>query len=258
MRRAARLVAWLAAAALVLGVSAVLLDPGSAIGGGGARPGRPQPATASVAAGRALFVEGCSSCHGFNAGGIAGVAPSLHGVGASAADFMLTTGRMPLNVIGEQEHRATPKYTPAQIASLDAYVGSFGGPGIPKVDTRSAPISEGQELFAVNCSGCHQIAARGGMVTGASVPSLTSATPAQVAEAVRLGPYLMPRFSAAELSDRQVAAIARFVVSMRDPPSPGGAGIGYIGPVPEGMVTWFFALPLILLATRLIGRRTEH
>jgi ubiquinol-cytochrome c reductase cytochrome c subunit len=247
----------LAAAVFVLGASALLLDPGSALGGGGSAPGAQAP-RGSVSAGRQLFIESCTSCHGWNAEGIAGVAPSLHGVGASAADFMLTTGRMPLSTIGQQPHRTRAKYSPAQIADLDAYIGSFGGPGIPSVDTSSASISEGQELFADNCSGCHQIVERGGMVTGASVPSLTSASARQVAEAVRLGPFLMPRFNGKLLSDRQVAAIARFVVTMRDPPSPGGAGIGYIGPVPEGMVTWLFALPLILLATRLIGQRTEH
>lgn len=250
-----RIAAPAAAAAVVLGMSILLLDPGSAIGGG-AQPG--SDASPSVAAGRALFMAGCSSCHGWSAGGISGVAPSLQGVGASAADFELTTGRMPLSAIGEEPLRKPPAYTSGQIAELDAYVGSLGGPGIPTVDPAAGSLSQGQQLFAQSCSGCHQIVAQGGMVTGASVPSLMSATPTQIEEAIRLGPYLMPRFDAGELNSRQVDSIARFVVAMRHPPSPGGAGIGYIGPVPEGMVTWLAALPLLLLAIRLIGRRTEH
>ena len=87
------------------------------------------------------------------------------------------------------------------------------------------------------------------------MPPLTDATPTQIAEAIRIGPYLMPRFAPALLNDRKVASIARFVVAARHPHSPGGAGIGYIGPVPEGMVTWLAALPVLLLVTRLIGRR---
>jgi ubiquinol-cytochrome c reductase cytochrome c subunit len=95
-------------------------------------------------------------------------------------------------------------------------------------------------------------------VTGAFVPRLTDSTPTQIASAIRIGPYLMPRFGMRVLNDRQVASIAKFVIASRHPPSPGGAGIGYIGPVPEGMVTWLAALPILLLVTRLIGKRSER
>ena len=65
-----------------------------------------QPAAAdSVSRGRALFVEGCSSCHGFDARGVAGQGPSLVGAGAAAADFYLSTGRMPLDAPGRQPLR---------------------------------------------------------------------------------------------------------------------------------------------------------
>jgi len=71
------------------------------------------PATASAQShGRQLFLEGCASCHGFDARGIAEVGPDLHGAGASAADFYLRTGRMPLDVeTGEQPLRSQPEYS---------------------------------------------------------------------------------------------------------------------------------------------------
>ena len=256
------------AAVLVAGLTVILVGPGWLTARAGAGVAAPpagaggNPVHGSTAAlrsqGRRLFVSGCSSCHGFQAAGIKGVAPDLHGVGASAADFYLTTGLMPLSAPGQQPFNAQPRYDAAQIAALDAYVGSFGGPGIPRVRTTGVSLSHGQALFADNCSGCHQIVARGGMVTGAFVPSLVSVTPTQIAEAVRTGPYLMPRFGPGELSGREIDEIARFVLTTRHPDDRGGFGIGYIGPVPEGMITWFLAIPLLLLATRLIGHRSER
>ena len=251
---------WAATAAGIAGLllaELLLVGPGFGFlsdSGGSAQAG-PAPLAAQ---GRSLYVSGCSSCHGFQAGGIPGVAPSLRGVGALAADFYLSTGRMPLNSPDQEPTRSTPKYSPAQIASLDAYIGSFGGPGIPRVSTAGTTLAEGQTLFADNCSGCHQASARGGIVTGAFVPSLLQATPRQVVEAARIGPYLMPRFGPGVLSNRDLAAIAGYVHWVKSPPDRGGWGIGHIGPIPEGMIAWLVAMPLLLLVTRAIGERSER
>jgi quinol---cytochrome-c reductase cytochrome c subunit len=251
-----RLVLTLPAAGCGLAAAAVmLLSPGLVMGAGGGSSGGAPAGRAGE--GRALFVSGCSSCHGYDAGGIPGVAPSLHGVGALAADFYLRTGRMPLTSPAEEPVRKKPAYSPAQIAALDAYIGSFGGPAVPHVTTGGTSLSYGQTLFANNCSGCHQITGRGGIVTGAFVPSLVAATPQQIVEAARIGPYLMPRFGPHLLSNRDLAAIAGYVHYVKSPPDRGGWGIGHIGPVPEGMVVWFVAIPFVLLLTRLIGERTE-
>jgi ubiquinol-cytochrome c reductase cytochrome c subunit len=254
-RAATRLAA--AATALARAAAAVLVvAPGLVLGETGGAPAASH--AARIARGRALFVAGCSSCHGFDARGIRGVAPSLHGAGAAAADFYLRTGRMPLTSPDQEPQRSEPAYPPGQIADLVAYVGSLGGPPVPRVRTSGANLSDGQRLFADNCSGCHQIVGRGGIVTGAFVPSLVDSTPAQVAEAARIGPYLMPRFGPGQLSARELADIAGYVLQMRHPADHGGWGIGHIGPVPEGMITWLLAIPLLLLLTRVIGERTER
>ena len=250
-----------AVAAGLAGLAAAeLLLLGTGLGTGYASGGSsdPLPSSALVARGRALYVAGCSSCHGFAARGVRGVAPSLRGVGAQAADFYLSTGRMPLDSPDHEPTRKKAAYPIPQVAALDAYIGSLGGPPVPHVSLAGGSLSSGQQLFADNCSGCHQAAARGGIVTGAFVPSLANATPAQIVEAARIGPYLMPRFGPRALTDRQLASIARYVVYLRAPPDRGGWGIGHIGPVPEGMVTWLLAIPALLLVTRLIGERTER
>lgn len=217
----------------------------------GAAPGR-----APESAGRRLFVQGCSSCHGFDAEGVKGSGPSLIGVGEEAADFYLRTGRMPLNDPGEEPVRGPSPYTDAQIRALTQYVGSLGGPPIPAVHAESGDLAEGQKLFTEHCAGCHQIVGQGGMLPGAVVPNLESASATDVAEAVHIGPYVMPSFD--HLSQSEVDDLARYVEYTHEPEDRGGWGIGHIGPIPEGMVAWFLAGVALLFAIRLIGERTTR
>ena len=66
----------------------------------------------------------------------------------------------------------------------------------------------------------------------------------------------MPRFSAEELSPRDVDAISRYVISTRHPNDPGGWSIGHLGPVPEGLVAWGVGILALLVVARLIGERS--
>ncbi len=214
--------------------------------------------TPLVREGRALFEEGCSSCHGFEGEGVPGQAPSLRGAGEAAADFYLRTGRMPLDQVGEEPVRGKPRYSDSQIRALDAYVGSLGqGPGIPTVEPEQGSVSKGMQLFGESCAGCHGIGGKGGVAIGGYAPPLGEATPTQVGEAIRVGPYLMPNFSEAQLDQADLNSIARYVQLTQNPDDAGGFGIGHIGPVPEGLVAWFAAIAALLLVARLIGERNE-
>jgi ubiquinol-cytochrome c reductase cytochrome c subunit len=215
-------------------------------------PGRSAPAAPD---GRALYLEGCATCHGDDARGRPGQAPSLHGVGAQAADFYLSTGRMPLPAPGAEPVRAKPAYSAAERRALTAYVGALGGPRVPFVAPERGSLSDGQELFTSHCAGCHQAVARGGVVPGAVAPALQQATPTQIAEAVRVGPNLMPAFPAAQIDQDELDSIVRYVLSTRDPDDAGGWGIGNLGPIPEGMVAWLLAGTALVLAIRLLGKR---
>ena len=107
-----------------------------------------------------------------------------------------------------------------------------------------------------SCAGCHQSLARGGTVTGGVAPSLIEATPTQIAEAVRIGPYLMPPFSTHAIDTVTLNSIVRYVQYAKNPPNEGGFGLGNIGPIPEGLVAWLVAGAGLLLIARLIGERT--
>lgn len=225
-----------------------------------------EPATPSVRLGAELYAGNCASCHGISgsgissprrgAGNILGAGPTLQGVGALAPDFYLRTGYMPLSSIHDQPGPDRVLFTEKEIRSLVAYIASLApGPGIPHPDPAAGTLSEGVQQFSLHCAGCHQIMARGGYVTGAMVPPLQTATPTEIAEAVRIGPYLMPRFSTMQISDAQLNSIVKYVLSTRHPDNRGGWGIGNLGPIPEGLVTWWIAAPLLIIACMAVGRR---
>jgi ubiquinol-cytochrome c reductase cytochrome c subunit len=216
-------------------------------------------AAGPIERGNHLYGRYCLSCHGANGAGRANTAPSLRGVGALAADFYLRTGYMPLGEPGDQPRRSRILFDESQIRAITAYVASLGrGPAIPKPQPSRGDVSEGQHLFAEHCAGCHQIAAQGGYVTGALPPPLDRATDVQVAEAVRIGPHVMPRFSRQVISDRELDSIVAYVDYAKHPDDPGGWALGHLGPVPEGLVTWFIAAAVLVVFCVLVGRRLAN
>jgi len=207
--------------------------------------------------GRRLFDQGCADCHGEDARGIPGRGPSLREAGELTADFYLRTGRMPLDDPEDQPRRAESPYTKRQIAALVAYVGSFGGPKVPEVHPERGDIADGLQLFGEYCMGCHQVVGRGGIMTRGVAPDLQVSEPIDVAEAIEIGPYLMPEF-AGQFDQREIDSLARYVEYTEDPEDVGGWGIGHIGPIPEGIVAWLLAGFSLLLVIRLIGERTTE
>jgi ubiquinol-cytochrome c reductase cytochrome c subunit len=218
--------------------------------------------------GAQLYAGNCATCHGIagrgvpepggtrGAGDIKGQGPPLVGVGAQAADLYLTTGFMPLSNPHDQPWRRRVEFTRKEIAALTKYVASLGpGPPIPHPDPSAGNVSEGFHLFTEHCAGCHQAVAEGGYVTDARVPKIKADTPTQIAEAVRVGPYLMPKFSRKHISDRQLNSIIAYIEASKQPNDRGGWGIGHIGPVPEGLVTWFIAAVALVGLCVLIGER---
>ena len=220
--------------------------------------------------GSQLFAANCATCHGSRgegiesappgqgAGNVTGLGPSLVGVGARAADFYLRTGYMPLGHPGEQPRRSRVLFSGRELDALIQYVASFGeGPPVPSPQPERGDVARGLELFTRHCAGCHQVVTEGGFVTGAVAPPLEDATPTQIAEAVRIGPYVMPTFSENQLSDRDLDAIIAYVEASKDPHDEGGWGIGHLGPVPEGMVTWLVAAVVLVALCGVIGTRSR-
>jgi ubiquinol-cytochrome c reductase cytochrome c subunit len=250
--------------------SFVLLAAGIAIAASQNGIVRPtyEPPRPTLELGHELFEGNCASCHGTQgegigrprpgAGDIEGAGPTLQGVGAQAADFYLRTGFMPLSNIHAQPSRQRVQFTPKEIQSMTAFVAALGkGPGIPRPSPSRGNLSDGLRLFTEDCAGCHQSLARGGYVTGARVPPLQKVSATEIAEAVRIGPYLMPRFSSRRISDAQLNSIVRYVRWTNRPDNRGGWSIGNLGPIPEGLVAWLAALVLAVLCLT-VGRRLKR
>ena len=220
--------------------------------------------------GESLYAAYCLSCHGAAGRGVGsrarpsgtlelnGLGPPLAGVGARAADFYLSTGYMPLESPHDQPRHTESPFDKQQIDALVAYVASLGkGPGIPRPRPERGDVSVGLELFREHCAGCHQVVAEGGYVPNAVAPPLDQASAVQIAEAVRIGPYLMPKFSERQLSGAQLDSIIAYVQQTKDPDDRGGWSLGHIGPVPEGLVAWLIAALALVACCVVIGRRFE-
>ena len=215
----------------------------------------PPVVAATRSPGETLYGQHCAGCHGFAGSGTSSRGPSLDGAGAAAVDFYLTTGRMPLSHPKDVPTRKRPAFSPADIDRIVAYVASLGaGPAIPVPHPASANLAEGMHAFTSQCAGCHQITGRGGILPTTGSPSLSDATATQIAEAVRVGPYLMPRFGTRQLSDRELDSIIRYVLSVRSPTNAGGLGIGNTGPVPEGAVGWLVGMLSLVVVARVLGK----
>lgn len=221
-------------------------------------PARAQTAEpGSVDRGAALYQVGCATCHG-SAGEGVGDWPGIAEAGEASADFQLRTGRMPFaQELGEQAQRKPPAYDEQEIRDLVAFVGSLGdGPPIPEPHLDDSLLSEGQQLYAVNCAPCHGAGGNGGAVGGGAIAwPLTDSPPVIVAEAMITGPGQMPVF---DLPEDQRDAVITYVEYLRSAPTPGGFAIGGIGPVPEGFVAWLVGLGLLAMIAYLVGREWDR
>jgi ubiquinol-cytochrome c reductase cytochrome c subunit len=205
-----------------------------------------------IAEGRNLFLEECSSCHGYFAQGTPS-GPSLIGVGAAAVDFQVSTGRMPAKELGAEQPRKAVLLHPQQIRALAAYIASLGGgPTIPtsaEVSQAGANTGLGQQLFVADCAQCHNFVGAGGALTyGKFAPALTKSTPRQIFEAMLTGPEAMPVFNDTTITPQQKRDIIAYLAASRTEPNPGGFSLGRVGPVTEGLVAFLGLLLFMVFA----------
>jgi ubiquinol-cytochrome c reductase cytochrome c subunit len=202
-----------------------------------------------ISEGEKLFVANCATCHGMGGAG-SDSGPSLIGVGAAAVDFQVGTGRMPMQMQGPQAYKKPVQFNEEQTKQLSAYVASLGaGPALPDESMLDGKgdATHGGELFRVNCAMCHNAAAAGGALTrGKFAPSLAGVTEKHIYEAMATGPQNMPVFSDANISPEGKRDIITFLKTIETQGSPGGADLGALGPVSEGLFVWVAGLGVII------------
>ncbi|CAB4872211.1 unannotated protein [freshwater metagenome] len=237
-----------------------------------ARAGTNEASPELISQGAQLYKEGCSSCHGLNLEGVPADSankanpkvngPTLIGVGAAAVDFQVSTGRMPVGAYGKQVVAGRSSYTEEETSALAAYVASFApGPAIPSkedLDTTDASLAEGGELFRTNCSQCHNFAAQGGALSdGTFAPSIDPSQPNHIWEAMLTGPQNMPVFNDTTVNPDEKRAIIKYIASIKAESNPGGAPLGRVGPVSEGLLLWTLGLGALIACSVWLGAKAK-
>jgi ubiquinol-cytochrome c reductase cytochrome c subunit len=127
---------------------------------------------------------------------------------------------------------------------IDA-VAQYTAASVADPASHEAELNRGGDLYRLYCAGCHSATGRGGALTsGQNAPNIAQYPAAEALAAMILGRGQMPAFAGNTFDVTQQTSVALYVDHLIPPASPGGAGLWYLGPVPEGL---FGALGLVIL-----------
>lgn len=210
----------------------------------------------NVELGGQLYALQCAQCHGADGRGgpmpnYEGEAPPLRpednpNISAAYLDLVMSTGRMPpagspydnrqRRVVVSEEER------PAVVAWMAR---EFDVPGeIPEVG-EGDPV-RGQQVWNTNCAHCHGATGAGGVAgAGAWTPSVNDKSAQTIVEAIRVGPFQMPRFRETQISGQEAADVAAFMEKVRE--EPGTPVFGFIELNPVYMSAFVALLSLLAL-----------
>jgi ubiquinol-cytochrome c reductase cytochrome c subunit len=246
--------------AVLTGLAALLAVGGSA----GAADG--ELSTGERQEAEAIYANQCATCHGSDGGGgtIPGTtdeAPPLAGnpgVTVAYLDLTLRVGRMPPPRNNPYDNRArNVLYSEDQRRALVTYLaGQFDLEGeIPEPPAGEA--SRGRAIYAANCAQCHGSTGAGGVAgAGAWTPPVVNRDATAIAEAIRVGPFEMPRFGEDQISDQEigdVAAFLHFVGEEQGTP----LGLVELNPVYASGFAFLFAVVILFSALWIAGRPTH-
>ena len=198
-----------------------------------------------IAAGAALYVNSCITCHGENLQGVEDRGPSLIGVGQAATYFQVASGRMPLADSGAQAPRKAPVFDPLEIQALGAYIQANGG-GPRSRSPRTAPRRrcattrrcQGRRAVPAELRVLPQLHRQGRRALAGQVrprPRTGHRLRDLRRHALRSGEHAEVLRRPADPEEKM--AIITYVQNAKASMDPGGYGLGGFGPVSEG----FFA-----------------
>lgn len=181
-------------------------------------PGATAQAGAVQLRGDQIYARTCARCHGPDAQGGTGqggtdltAGPALHGLEAAYVDLLLRSGRMPITSPEHgvpQPERLEEREREAVVAFMTDRFGLRGG--IPSIGVGDP--ARGRELYAIHCAACHGSTGSGGVSgQGTLVRAVVGLDRIAIAEAIRTGPFEMPRFAETVLNDDDVDDLATYV-----------------------------------------------
>ena len=174
--------------------------------------------------GKELYAANCASCHQADGKGLPGVFPGLAG-SQVVADVKAALERI---TKGGNGMPAFNQLSPEELAAILTYIRNdfgnhFGGVSVDEVQKllggggqAAAPaadeglLAEGEQVYLQNCASCHQPDGSGMAPMFPALKGNANLKDAKfVIERILKGKGAMPSF--AQLSDRQIAAVASFV-----------------------------------------------
>lgn len=213
-----------------------------------------------------VYARDCSTCHG-GAGqgamvpGTDRAAPALAGredVTAAYVDLTLRTGRMPPPGDPFDNRAREVRYSDAERSSLVAWmIEQFSLEGdIPQVE--EGDVAVGFESYALNCAHCHGSTGAGGVAgAGAYTPQVNNRDPVAIVEAIRVGPFEMPAFSADVISDEEAAGVAAFLEEVHAEQGTPLFGLVELNPVFAAAFVGLMAIATIFSLMYIGGRPSE-
>lgn len=261
LRRSARVSSYLLGGVVVAAVLNLAVGPGAV-----AQEGSGQADEELVARGAEVYGARCATCHGEEGRGISretnpsNYGPQIQGLGPAAFDFVIRTGRMPLQNPREPVRHRDQRLSDEERIAVVAWSRTLpgGGPDVPDIEAwEEADLARGLEQFTTNCAACHGPTGEGIAVGSADFSSpLHEATPIEIAEAIRIGPGVMPVFSEEVMPEEEFLATVRWVMDLRERAAPGGISVGRTGPVAEGMLAWIVAFGALTIIMYLLGEKS--
>jgi ubiquinol-cytochrome c reductase cytochrome c subunit len=208
--------------ALLAALAGLLLVSGS--GGAGAQEDAGEDAADSFRRGETLYSVNCAGCHGGDGRGgetVGGLpAPPLAGVDRVTVAYMrmvMDTGRMPPAgdprdnrirrvALTVQERDDILRWT-TETFDLDGDV----------EEPPHGDVADGLRVYAANCASCHGASGAGGVAGGGAwTPRVNDVSAQTIADAVRTGPFQMPRFDAEQITEEELGSIAAFLEEVQE------------------------------------------
>ena len=256
-RRTRPLLSWLAVAGALAALMASGLVPALAV--------EDPLSSAERQTAETIYANQCATCHGSDGGGrtIPGTdeqAPPLIGnpdITVPYVDLTVRVGRMPPPenepfdnrhrqvVIGDEERELLVAYMAEQF-DLEGEV----------PDPLEGDAAAGREVYAANCAQCHGSTGAGGVAgAGAWTPDVIGRDAVAIAEAIRVGPFEMPRFGEEQISDQEIGDVAAFLDEVaHEEGTP--LGLVELNPVYASGFAFAFAVLILLSAMWIAGRPT--
>lgn len=255
------LVGWL----LVAAVTGLLLTVAVAASGASAQDADPEAGAVSVQNGNRLYAQHCASCHAADAAGgpvprYGGEAPALDpevnsDVTVPYLDLVMSTGRMPPAASPYDNRTRQVVLGEAERADVIAFMAAEFGVEGEVSEVGEGEAARGQEVYARNCAHCHGSTGAGGVAgAGAWTPSVNDASAEVIAQAIRVGPFNMPRFEEAQIDEQELADVTAFMRAIEEEPTTPLFGLVELNPVYASGFVALFAL-IVLLSLVWIGGR---